>query len=406
MKKPSIKLSSSIYLIIEVLVKLIPFMILPVLTNYWTKSEFGLFSLYIAILPILSILLDFGQRISIKRFFISYPKQIFSFIQVVNLLLIVIFLFIFCITLLFEVEILEKIENKYFLITIFLFTIIELYLSFLQISQKIILYNIIYFIKQTFPYLTILILILVNNVYINVSVFMFIQLFIFLILSIYIYFIVYKKIYFNINYKKYITYSLGISLPVIPAILSTFILSASDKYMISIYYSHEEVALYSISYTVGSILAMIVLALNKAWQPFILNCLKNKSYLKLKTLSRYYTLLVIILGILLTISSEYLLLFISNKSYLVGSEMIPEIIIGIFFYFLYTMYSNIAFYYKKMFLFALPAIIAATINIILNMYLLPLYSYKIAATTTMISYFIEFLIIYLISKKYFKINLL
>jgi len=55
---------------------------------------------------------------------------------------------------------------------------------------------------------------------------------------------------------------------------------------------------------------------------------------------------------------------------------------------------------------ALPAFIAAGLNIILNIIFLPIYGYKIAAFTTLISYFIEFLVIYIICLKKYRINLL
>jgi Na+-driven multidrug efflux pump len=97
---------------------------------------------------------------------------------------------------------------------------------------------------------------------------------------------------------------------------------------------------------------------------------------------------------------------LSNSSYFVILDIIPTILLGMFFYFLYTVMSNIPFFHKNTYLMALPAFIAAGLNIVLNVIMLPIYGYKIAALTTLISYFIEFLVIYIICLKKYKINLL
>ena len=61
-----------------------------------------------------------------------------------------------------------------------------------------------------------------------------------------------------------------------------------------------------------------------------------------------------------------------------------------YFYF-YMIYSVYATYDKKTGIFSLITLIAGAINILLNYLFIPVCGYKVAAVTTMISYFYSFI---------------
>ena len=142
------------------------------------------------------------------------------------------------------------------------------------------------------------------------------------------------------------------------------------------------------------------------WQKYILEGLKANKIIEIKSAVKKYLLVVVLVGVIIFLLKTFLVKILSNSSYYVILDIIPTILMGMFFYFLYTVMSNIPFFHKNTYLMALPAFIAAGLNIILNIIFLPIYGYKIAALTTLISYFIEFLIIYVICLKKYKINLL
>ena len=75
--------SSIIYILIEGIVRGIPFIALPVFISILSKEEYGVMSLYISLLPLLAIVFDMAQRVAIKRFYYDYPRQIDNFITTI-----------------------------------------------------------------------------------------------------------------------------------------------------------------------------------------------------------------------------------------------------------------------------------------------------------------------------------
>ena len=390
--------NSIIFLITEFLVRGIPFLLLPLYITLLSQSEFGKFSLYISLLPLLSILYDLSQRISIKRFYFDYPLQIKSFILYIWLFVLISFVINVLIIHFFSIQIVDDSSNFIILIVIMLYALIEQFLTYLQISKQAITYNIIYLIRNAIPYLAFLFLLYIATTKSYVDL-IYSQMLIFILIVLYI-----AKVLLNANtialmirnLKKYLTYSLSIAIPVLPVVASAYILSVSDRYMIKYFYSFNEVAIYSLAYNIVMIVQLFVMAIGKVWQPFIFENLKNKNFNKIKEYAIYYILSVFIISLLIWLLDKYLVLFLANNTYLDALKLIPILLVGIFFFFLYAMLSNVVFFYKKMFLFGLPAMISAVVNVILNYLLLPKYGYQIAALTTTVSYFIEFVIIAII----------
>jgi O-antigen/teichoic acid export membrane protein len=383
---------------VEALVKGIPFIILPIFINYLTKTEYGILSLYISILPLYAILFDLSQRTSIKKFYYEYPRQINEFVFSIFLSILLLSISIFSIMYIFNINFLSQNNSIFIFLNILLYAFIEQILVKYQISKDIKKYNIIYFLRNAMPYiLGVLLLVTAQNK--DSFSLIYAQTFIFLSLFLYISSILLKSI--NLisiknNFIKYLRYSLSIAIPVLPVVISAYILSVSDRYMIEYFYGYNEVAEYSVAYTIAMIVQLFILAIGKAWQPFIFENLKNKNYNHIYKNAFYYMLVIALLSLFVYAIDKYLLLFLATPEYFNSLKLIPILLMGIYFFFLYSMVSNVVFFYKKMFLFGLPAMIAAITNVVLNYFLMPHYGYEIAAWTTLFSYAIEFIVISII----------
>ncbi|HIG08444.1 MAG TPA: hypothetical protein EYQ51_01605 [Alphaproteobacteria bacterium] len=274
----------------------------------------------------------------------------------------------------------------------------------MQIKGDAAKYNIIFIIRQALPYtLTVSYLFFFSGDIISFGI---IHLIVVSLLALYLFFSEQLiKLSWELFYKT-IKSSISFSIPFIPAVLSALLLGFSDRFLIKYYYTDVEVANYTIAYIVGTVYASFFLATNKMWQKYILERLKAQKINEIKSAAKRYLLVVLLVGIIILLLKTFLVTILSNSSYYVILDIIPTILMGMFFYFLYTVMSNIPFYHKNTYLMVLPAFIAAGLNIILNIIFLPIFDYKIAALTTLISYFIEFLIIYIICIKKYKINLL
>ncbi|MFL2578869.1 MAG: oligosaccharide flippase family protein [Parvicellaceae bacterium] len=395
------------YLLGEGISKLIVLFSISFFTNYFDKASFGKLSLFWISIPILSVFIDFSQRSYIKSVYINSKEKINEVIQSVRLFSLGLFSFLFLIFGILnylDVVLIDKGLDSLILFCSFFFVLIEISLSYFQIRGDAIHYNIIFILRQALPYvLTVLYLIFFSGGIISFGI---IHLVVVVPLAVYL---VFRRHFITLSWELFyetIKSSLSFSIPFIPAMISVLLLGFSDRFLIKYYFSDVEVANYTIAYTVGTIYAAFFLATNKMWQKYILEGLKLQKIDEIKSAAKKYLLLVVLVGVIIVLLKTFLVNILSNSSYFVILDIIPTILLGMFFYFLYTVMSNIPFFHKNTYLMALPAFIAAGLNIVLNVIMLPIYGYKIAALTTLISYFIEFLVIYIICLKKYKINLL
>jgi len=123
-----------------------------------------------------------------------------------------------------------------------------------------------------------------------------------------------------------------------------------------------------------------------AWTPMFYAKLNKQRHGEISKLASKYARLVYILAFSLILFSRELVVLLADIKYHKAFKIVPIIIISYVFFYLYTMYVEFAFYYKKTYMIAIFSIIAGTINVGLNYLLIPKYGYQVAAWTTLISY--------------------
>lgn len=201
---------------------------------------------------------------------------------------------------------------------------------------------------------------------------------------------------------QYWKYACVICLPLVPHALSLYLLSSSDKILITKMCGAEYTAIYSIAYSCYHIVTILFDSMNKAWAPWLLDNLHLKKYEEINKVSKVYIQVfqVMAIGVLLLVPEVILIL--GGRRYLDAVYCLPPLITSCVFQFIYTMYVNIEFYEKKTIGVGGATIIATVINIVLNILLIPLnpqYSYVIAAYTTLVGYIVLFILHYLLVKR-------
>ncbi|MDZ7672401.1 MAG: oligosaccharide flippase family protein [Halanaerobiales bacterium] len=84
-------------------------------------------------------------------------------------------------------------------------------------------------------------------------------------IPIYLY-IIFKNIKFKFNYFM-LKESLLFSLPLIPSLLSAWVINLSDRIFIERFFSMSDVGIYSLGYKLGGIVLIISAAFQKAYSP-------------------------------------------------------------------------------------------------------------------------------------------
>ena len=220
-------------------------------------------------------------------------------------------------------------------------------------------------------------------------------------LIIYIYIIVISN-HVSVKYWKY---ALSISIPLVFHLLAGYVLSSSDRIMIHSLVGSKAVGLYSVAYSSAMVVSILMTSMNSAWVPWSMTQIDSGKYNELRKISKIYIILfgILVFGIIML--GPEILWIMGGNSYMEALDVIPSVMIGFTFQFIYTLYVNIEQYYKKQKMVAIGTVISASVNILLNWIFIPIYGYIVAAYTTLVSYMILFLLHFLFVK-YMKKSLI
>ena len=187
---------------------------------------------------------------------------------------------------------------------------------------------------------------------------------------------------------KYWKYALPIALPFIPHLLSMTVLNSTDRIMINKICGPEDAALYSMAYTCGSLITILLVSINGAFAPWLGNKLHENKLEDIRKFSRYYIFSFCIFALGIMLISPEILLIIGGKSYLEARYVMTPVTMGCVCQFLYTMFVNIEQFKKKTVGMAIASVIAAITNFGLNNLFIPRFGYLAAAYTTLAGYFL------------------
>ncbi len=181
----------------------------------------------------------------------------------------------------------------------------------------------------------------------------------------------------------YWKYAIRICLPYIPHLLSMTVLNSVDRIMITNICGAEDNALYSLAYSCGSLVSILIVSMNTAFSPWLGEKLNQKEYPEINRFSKIYISAFLILAVTILLFSPEVLLILGGKSYLQAVYVMPPIACGCICQFLYTMFVNVEQFSKKTVGMAVASMSAALFNYVLNMIFIPMYGYVAAAYTTL-----------------------
>lgn len=204
------------------------------------------------------------------------------------------------------------------------------------------------------------------------------------------------KTFFN---KQIWTFSLGFCITLMPHYLSEFVLQSSDKIMINYMCGAREVAIYSVAYSVGSLINLITNAVNATFAPYQYQKIKSGEYTLLSKRANQVLLFVAIMltGIML-FSAEIVFVFGGHK-YIESVQVIIPICIGVYFNYMFQLFARVQEYYERKLTVVIPSILCAILNLVLNYVFIQLCGYQAAAYTTCICYLMFCIIHYFFYKK-------
>jgi len=206
----------------------------------------------------------------------------------------------------------------------------------------------------------------------------------------------------HIDFKVW-PYALKICIPFVPHLLSLTVLNSVDRIMITKICGATDTALYSVAYTCGHMVTILITSMNNAFSPWLGDKLHDKEFGEIKKVSQYYIIIFCVLALGIMLLAPEVLLILGGHSYLEAKYVITPVAMGCVCQFLYTLFVNVEQYNKKTIGMAFASVSAAVLNYILNAIFIPMYGYLAAAYTTLFGYLFLLLVhMYLVKKIGYK----
>ena len=197
------------------------------------------------------------------------------------------------------------------------------------------------------------------------------------------------KTFFN---KRYWSYSLKLSLPLVGYSIASQILNTSDRLMINRMVGKEAVGIYGTLYSVSSLSLMVWFAVNSSFEPYLYQNIGKKGH-KIKEISMAMLSLYAVISIILVFFAPEIVRILATKEYYEAIYIMPPIAGGVFLTSVSNLYSDILVYLKKTQFIMFASITAAFTNVLLNAIFIPRFGYIAAAYTTMLSYILMALLL-------------
>lgn len=181
-------------------------------------------------------------------------------------------------------------------------------------------------------------------------------------------------------------YALKVCVPYIPHLLSLTMLNSIDRVMITRICGDESNALYSVAYSCGAMVTILLTSMNSAFSPWLGDKLHSRQFEDIRKVSGIYiwTFCYIVIGIM--ICAPEVLLIMGGSQYIEAKYVMTPVAMGCVCQFLYTMFVNIEQYEKRTAGMAFASMAAAVFNFILNAMFIPVFGYTAAAYTTLAGY--------------------
>lgn len=396
--------SVSVFAVVSIISSGISFLLLPILTKYLSKEDYGILSLFNASTRFFSILISLGitsilmtkifknDKLSLSSYFKTY-----YFLILLNCFIVSVFTVI---SLLFFDDFFG-IPKK---IALFI-PLISLGLLFYELILSIMVYK-----RQAFNYA----ITALSKFGLEILLTLFFVVFLFynwegrvggLIIAIIFVNVIslrYLKKEKLLNGKFDITKlkeMVFFGAPFLMYEFSTIVLNLSDRYFIEHFLGISETGIYGISSLVGSLVLMGLVALLNVFRPLIYAKISSygqeKNTLKFFSIQYLTAILIITLFLVVVLNKIIFLYFIDNK-FFASQEIVWTIAFGFFFWGLHSFYLSYFIFERQTKTIFIISIFNIFLNLTLNYILIPKFGTIGAGYATLATYVFGGITVYLI----------
>lgn len=384
----------------------IPFLLLPVLTQNLSKSDFAIIDIFTNLTFILAPLIGLNIGSSIIRFY--YDKELYNlktFFSSSLIFIIISGIVIILLTLTFNIFFADLLNINKTIQGILLLSIFyalsnqigETLLSLYRASERPIPYGKYRVIKTFFDFSisTFLIVFVWSSwtmrVYTAVAISC-----IFSIVSI---ILLIKELELRFDYHpQYVKSALTYSVPLILHDIGGHIINYADRLIILHFTNLDSVGIYAVAYQIGLVMSLVGNSINQAWTPFLFSILKEQNPERIRWLDRFHIKMIFfyfLLAGIIYLFTPFIYSSFIGKAFNASPHIVLIILASYAINASYKNYVNYLFYYKKTARLSVYTGLGALINIGLCWYWIPKYNILGAAYATLISFSIQFILVFI-----------
>lgn len=384
------------YTVTEFFLKGISFLTIPIFTRLLSPGDYGIVSLYTTWVGILTIIFGLGLGSSITKAKFVFKDDFENYVSNIIRLSLTAYCIFFGLFYLFRTPF-KRIMNVNG--TLYFLMLIQAYFSFLRVV-------LITKLRVEYKYKLLSLILIATSIWgEGLSLYFILNLFrgqaymgrimglsVPVILTgslILLYFLKHsigKPIRFD-----YWKYALVFSLPIIGSSLSNVINNQFDRLVINQYLGESATGIYSFACNVGLGMQVVVSAIDQAWGPWVYEKMDKNQFSSIELYSKLYRNIIVGLFTVFLFITPEIVRIMADRNYKDAVNVIPFILAGYFFFFLYTLELKTVFFLGKTSYITFGTTAACIANIILNFIFIPRYGYVAAAATTTFSYLLQFL---------------
>ncbi len=186
--------------------------------------------------------------------------------------------------------------------------------------------------------------------------------------------------------KEYWKYALTFNIPLIPYYVSQVIFNESDRIMIDHLCGTDKAAMYSVAYTLATLLVFVLNAINNSYVPWFYGKVREKKAEENKGMANGIALLMAFMLLGVIALTPEIIGILAAPAYYEAIWVVPPVAISILLLFYSQLFINVQFYYEEKMMLVWASIGAAVLNVVLNALLIPVFGYVAAGYTTLFSY--------------------
>lgn len=192
----------------------------------------------------------------------------------------------------------------------------------------------------------------------------------------------------------YWRYTLLLAIPLLPHYLAQAGLLQIDKWLIERSLGVHEVGVYGLAAAIASGLTLFWTAISASWVPWMLRRLHHGIADSVSDRSVQLLVVVGALCVLGGVVAPEAVMLLAPASYKEAQNVVPVLLLASYFQFCQSLFLTVQFYRKRVMLITICSVLAAAVNVVLNILLIENHGIVAAAAVMVISQLIQLAIHY------------